>query len=295
MGSLVTEAQIATYRRDGVVHLPGAFAGHLQELREAFALAMARPGKYAEFIGKNATWANLFEEGAEEREVEMYQDQIFMRDIKARLPSWGPMLESCPAAEISARLMGSSSAAFFYAHTILKSSGSPDRAIPWHQDLPYWKIDGCHIGSVWIALDDMPISASVRYVAGSHEWGLFRPRHFVDASPYDGRDEPEMPDIDAKLEAGETQALAFDVLAGDALCFDARTIHGSPGNPFSAEAGSRNDHRRIALRFGGDDCRYCDREGETAIPTPDLDAVHGLADGEHLACEDFPELWRQSR
>ena len=27
------------------------------------------------------------------------------------------------------------------------------------------------------------------------------------------------------------EALAFEVAAGDALCFDARIVHGSPGNP----------------------------------------------------------------
>ena len=30
------------------------------------------------------------------------------------------------------------------------------------------QVDGRQIGSVWIALDDMPLEASVRYVQGSH-------------------------------------------------------------------------------------------------------------------------------
>ena len=45
---------------------------------------------------------------------------------------------------------------------------------------------GRQIGSVWVALDDMPKAASVQYIKGSHKWGLFQPRHFVDASPYLG-------------------------------------------------------------------------------------------------------------
>ena len=30
---------------------------------------------------------------------------------------------------------------------------------------------------------------------------------------------------------GEVEALAFEVEAGDALCFNARVVHGSSGNP----------------------------------------------------------------
>lgn len=288
--ALVTDTQIAAYRRDGVVHLPGVLSGSwLETARDAFRTTMEKPGKYAEFMGEGVTWSDLFSAGAENRNIEMFQDQVFMRDISERIPELGQVVRDSPAAAIIARLMGSSTTTFFYAHPILKCKGSPSRSIPWHQDLPYWKVDGAQIGSVWIALDDMPLSASVRYVAGSHQWGLFRPRHFVDASPYAGREAlPDMPDIDAKLESGETQALEFEVKAGDALCFDARVIHGSPGNPSPEQS-----HRRIALRFGGDDCTYCDREGETAIPTPEIDVLHGRAHGDHLSCDEFPVVWRQ--
>ena len=64
-----------------------------------------------------------------------------------------------------AELMGSAGASFFYAHLILKRGGA-DKAIPWHQDLPYWKVGGTQIGSVWVALDDMPRAASVKYIKG---------------------------------------------------------------------------------------------------------------------------------
>ena len=73
--------------------------------------------------------------------------------------------KNSPAATTIAELMGSESATFFYAHLILKRGGS-DKAIPWHQDLPYWKVGGAQIGSVWVALDDMPRAASVQYIKG---------------------------------------------------------------------------------------------------------------------------------
>ncbi|CAK0826169.1 unnamed protein product [Prorocentrum cordatum] len=259
---LVTGADVETYRRDGVVCLRGAFGSHwLEVMRAAFSDAMDRPGTYAEFIGKDTTWNTLFEAGAERRELAMFQDQVFFQDAVQRVPALADVALRSPAAEMIARLMGSTTAAFFYHHLIMKR-GPTEQPIPWHQDLPYWKVDGNQIGSVWIALDDMPASANVRYVAGSHTWGLFRPQHFVDATPYEGRAElPSLPDVDGMLRDGRVRAVAFDVAAGDALCFDSRIVHGSPGG----RGAPGGDMRRVALRFGGDDATYCDRQGETAI------------------------------
>eukprot|EP00913_Durusdinium_trenchii_P012889 g12104.t1 len=220
-----------------------------------------------------------------QNDVQMFQDQVFYAEATERVPAWQPLLHS-HAAQLIAELMGSAAVSFFYLHAILKRGGC-EQAIPWHQDLPYWKVDGRQIGSVWIALDDMPLAASVRYVQGSHAWGLFRPQHFVDHSSYTGREDlPLLPDVDGLLQTGRANALAFEVKAGDALCFDARIVHGSLGNPEVVQ-----EHRRIALRFGGDDATYCDREGETAIPTPEIDATHGLRHGDALTCEAFPRVW----
>ena len=111
-------------------------------------------------------------------------------------------------------------------------------------------------------------------------WGLFRPQHFVDHSPYVGREElPPLPDLDALLSSGRASALSFATTAGDAVCFDARLVHASEGN------GTALGQRRVALRYGGDDATYCERQGETAIPTREIDEMHGLRHGEPLSCE----------
>ena len=49
-----------------------------------------------------------------------------------------------------------------------------------------------------------------------------QPKH-NDDNPRGGRDDlPLLPDVDAMLQQGKAKALAFEVKAGDALCFDAR-------------------------------------------------------------------------
>ena len=93
------------------------------------------------------------------------------------------------------------------------------------------------------------------------------------------------------LTLNTNPALRYQLQAGDAVCFDARVVHGSPGNPES----NNNDHRRVAFRFGGDDCVYIDRVGESAIPTPEIEAVHGLRHGDRLASEAFPVVFEQAR
>lgn len=279
----ILDTDVETFQRDGVVKIAGVFSAEwLEYTRRAFREAMEKPGPCAEFIGEGTTWGTLFDEGASERPLEMFQDQ----ECSQRLSSWATVSRESPAAPLIAGLMKSDTATFFYEHLILKRGGA-DRAIPWHQDLPYWKVDGSQIASVWVALDDMPASSGVRWVLGSHRWSLFQPKHFVDASPYEGVELPPLPDIDALLAQGEARTAVFDVKAGDALCFDARIVHGSPGN----DCPPNNDHRRVALRFGGDDAVYCERQGETAIPTPATDAKHGLKHGDPLSCKVFPRVW----
>uniref|UniRef100_A0A7S2GZE9 Phytanoyl-CoA dioxygenase n=1 Tax=Octactis speculum TaxID=3111310 RepID=A0A7S2GZE9_9STRA len=88
------------------------------------------------------------------------------------------------------------------------------------------------------------------------------------------------------LDNGEATGVAIAVEPGDALAFDARIIHGSPGN-----TDTQKTHRRVALRFGGDDAVYFERPGETAIPTPDVAHLHGRTHGQSITCDMFPQVW----
>merc|ERR1711998_263699 len=99
-------------------------------------------------MGADTTWESLFDAGSQGRDLELFQDQVFYQEALERVPDWNTVVDHSPAAEIIAKLMGASTVSFFYKHLILKRGGA-QRAIPWHQDLPYWKVDGSQIGSVW--------------------------------------------------------------------------------------------------------------------------------------------------
>ena len=245
----------------------------------------------------------------------MFQDQFSTK----RCPKMKEFLTISNVGQMAAELMQSKTATFFYDHVIAKrprptsSDGGPDQSssssstsslsdcIPWHQDLPYWRINGTQIVSVWIPFDVIPSTSSVKWALGTHRWGLFRPQHFVDATPYQGTEHlPSLPNMDDLIRTKQVTCHTFSCQPGDVLVFDARIIHCSDGN-LTENSTNRNQnshdnsnnnsnvHRRVAFRFGGDDAVYWERQGETAIPTPDI--VHGLQHGDPLKCDAFPQVW----
>lgn len=332
--------EIQTFQRDGVVLLRGLLsATDVALAKSAIDGGIAQPGPMAEFIGKDVKWNDLYADDAARREWSMFQDQFSAQ----RVPQMKQLACDTDIGRVIAQLMGSTSSTFFYDHVICKKPvtvrDAEQTRIPWHQDLPYWKVDGSQIASMWIPVDSMTTEAAVTYIPGSHKWGLFRPRHFVDSSPYAGTEQlDDMPNIDEMLTSGEIESVAYAVEPGDVLAFDARVIHGSKGHIVSTtdagasltsadvtstvhcdnksdDIGTTDDggnlkdvisgsdhyayariraHRRVALRFLGDDATYCDRPGETAIPPPDMTAVHGKKHGDPLTCELFPKVWPKS-
>ena len=136
--AVVTDADVETYLRDGVVLLRGVLSTEDLRLAErAIDLAIRSPGPWAEFIGADTTWEDIFQEGAEREERGdwvMFQDQF----ASHRIPEMRSFIRDTPLPGLMARLMGSQTLDFFYDHVIVKRP-DPDATkavIPWHQDLP---------------------------------------------------------------------------------------------------------------------------------------------------------------
>ena len=93
----------------------------------------------------------------------------------------------------------------------------------------------------------------------------------------------EIPDIDAERE--RYRILSWDVEPGDAILFDALTVHGSKGNT------SRTRRRRaITTRWAGDDVVYAPRKATMPILW-----THGLRPGD-TSPDDVPAgLTRSTR
>jgi len=54
------------------------------------------------------------------------------------------------------------------------------QATPWHQDQPYYNVNGRQNVSFWIPVDPVPLASTLRFVAGSHACTWYKPRTFRD-------------------------------------------------------------------------------------------------------------------
>jgi ectoine hydroxylase-related dioxygenase (phytanoyl-CoA dioxygenase family) len=261
----ISEDEIRAYERDGAVCLRGLFpAEWLDFMADAVTDAIAKPGPHAEDYTRQGDPGRFFGD----------------LDLWQRLPQFRRYVLESPAAPIAACVMRSERVNFFYDQLLVKEPGTRERT-PWHQDQPYWAVEGRQVCTVWLPLDPVSRECGVEYVAGSHRWGrAFNPRHFRDHSPYRGTGLEELPDIEAEREKHEI--LAWDVEPGDCIAFQAMVVHGAPGN-----ASGERRRRALATRWTGDDARYALRPGEVAIPTSDP----GLAHGARMDCALFPRVW----
>ena len=252
----ISDADVEAFWRDGVICLRGMFdAEWIEFMREAIQDDLDHPGPLA-------------------REYATKEGQRFLGDIGA----WAvkPMLrkyvEESPAAEIAARMLKSRKINFLYDQLFVKEPGT-SAVTPWHQDGPYWPVQGNQIMSIWLALDDVTVESSgVEYVKGSHLWGReFRPIHFGgDTEAYKMLPGEKLPDINAMRGAR------------DSLLCHRKAGHGPPRHASPARR-----RRAYATRWTGDDVVYAPRQGQAEItiekPT--------IQPGEPIDCAVFPRLW----
>jgi ectoine hydroxylase-related dioxygenase (phytanoyl-CoA dioxygenase family) len=260
---------VEDFRRDGVVLLRGVLgpeqvatleAGVERNLADPGPLALngTRPGDPGAFVEDFRNWQ--------------------------RIPEYAAAIESSPLPEIAGALMGATTVRLFHDHLLVKEAGTRDRS-PWHQDQPYYSIDGSQTVSFWIPLDPVAEPSRLEFVAGSHADGTwFMPRSFVKktAMVFDEGTLEEVPDIDA--DRGAWPIVGWAMEPGDAVAFNMLTLHGAAGSP--------TRRRAFSLRVTGDDVTWAPRAHRTSPPYEELDGV--LAAGDTLDHELFPVLWRAS-
>ncbi|WP_306045967.1 phytanoyl-CoA dioxygenase family protein [Nioella sp. MMSF_3534] len=264
MGITVTDQQIADYARDGAVFIKGLFADHVDTLRKGVERNMAEPGPYA---------AENLLPGEGGRFFDDYCNWT-------RIPEFEQVIRHSDAARVAGELMRSDSVQIFHDHVLVKEPGT-SKPTPWHQDGPYYFVEGEQTVSFWSPLDPVT-DATLRLVAGSHKWPkpvlptrwLKEDAFFPDEGAY-----IPVPDPDAE---GMT-VLEWTMEPGDAVAFDYRTLHGARGNT------SDRRRRAFSVRFLGDDARFVERPGRTSPPFPG----HDMVPGQRLREDWFPVVWHR--
>ena len=261
----ITDADAARYAVDGVVRIKGAFhADWIALIAQGFECTLAEPSKW-------------FSDHAPEEGQGRFVTDLAMAH---RDPMFQRFVHESPAAEMVAALIDTKRLNFFFDTMWIKGAGVR-KPTNWHQDMPYYTVDGDQMCVLWVALDPMPAGISLEFVRGSHRWGRwFEPTRtteggsWYDKSPY----EP-VPDIDKERDRFEL--VSWDMRPGDCVVFHGLTLHGAQGNPLDY------DRRAYSSVWLGDDTTWAERPG---FSRPRFDGT-GLEPGDSIDCESFPRVW----
>jgi ectoine hydroxylase-related dioxygenase (phytanoyl-CoA dioxygenase family) len=258
---LVTEEMVEQYQRDGVVLIKGLFAPFVDTLRAGIERNMAEPGPYGSENVKAGDGGRFFDDYCNWE----------------RIPEFAAVIRQPAVAQAAAALMRSRTVQMFHDHVLVKEAGT-SKPTPWHQDAPYYFVEGRQTVSFWSPLDPVR-EASLRCVAGSHNWEKqVLPVRWVSEENFYPDSDRYMPVPDPEAEGMPIREWAME--PGDAVAFNFLTLHGARGN-------SAATHRRaFSLRLVGDDAIYVERPGRTSPPYPG----HDMQAGQRLREDWFPYL-----
>ncbi len=254
------------FQRDGAVCVRGAVAPEHVEL------------------ARHAIDANLADLSPLAKRASSADDGAFIEDFCnwQRLPDMWRFITESGVAAIAAELMGTQTVRLYHDHVLVKEPGTRQRT-PWHQDQPYYNVDGRQNASMWFPVDPVSRESTLEFVAGSHVGPWFMPRSFLDdeAKWFPDGSLSELPDIDGR--PGEFTILGWALEPGDAVFFHMLTLHGAGG------VSGRHRRRVLSVRFLGDDIVHAPRPWATSPPFPGL--ADDLPAGAPMNHPLFPLLW----
>lgn len=240
--SVVTEPDVARYRADGCVVLRGVFsADEVDTVRRGIERNLAEPGPLFAVASSDTDPGRFVEDFCNWQRIEEYRE----------------VAEHSRAADIAGALMGSTTVRLFHDHLLVKEPGT-QQVTPWHQDQPYYNVDGVQNCSMWMPVDPVAAESTLEFLAGSHLGGWRLPRTFLteQARWFPEGTLEELPDIESRRDEFDIRAWALE--PGDAVFFHMLTAHHAYGVPGSSR------RRVFSLRFLGDDATHAPRPWRTS-------------------------------
>jgi ectoine hydroxylase-related dioxygenase (phytanoyl-CoA dioxygenase family) len=224
--SVVSDATVESYWADGCVVVRSLFgADEVETVRRGIESNLANPGP-------------LF--GVASRDDDPGR---FVEDFCnwQRIPEYAEIAFDSKAADVAGALMGSNTVRLFHDHLLVKEPGTRQHT-PWHQDQPYYNVDGFENCSMWMPVDPVPPESTLEFLAGSHRGGWLMPRTFL------------------------TEQAKWALEPGDVVFFHMLTAHHAYG------VAGPDRRRAFSLRFLGDDATHAPR------PWPTSPQFDGLID-----------------
>ena len=261
---VVNKEIINDYKDHGVALIRNIISNQwLEKLAKGIEKNFQNPSQYKCVYEEENGKEIFYDDYCNWQRIEEYKDFIFNSNI----------------AKIAAQLMQSKRVNLFHEHILIKEPGATKRT-PWHQDQPYYCVDGKDNCSLWIPLDKISKEVCPEFVRFSHTWNKkYLPTKFFGHS-YEKKDEnlEAVPDISANRQ--DYDIASWELNPGDIIAFNFSIIHGAPGNS------SPNRRRAFSVRFVGDDATFARRKGEVSPPFPEVTLKHG----DKMSSPSFPEI-----
>jgi ectoine hydroxylase-related dioxygenase (phytanoyl-CoA dioxygenase family) len=196
--------------------------------------------------------------------------------------SYERFIVESPVAGVAGQLMRSNTVRLYHDHMLTKEPGTRQRT-PWHQDQPYYNVDGRMNCSMWISVDPIDRDSTLEFVAGSHKGPWLMPRSFMnnEAKWFPEGALRDLPEIEAARE--KYPIVGWEVEPGDVICFHMLTLHGA--------GGAQSRRRVFSVRFLGDDITHAPRRWTTSPEFPGL--ADTLPPGAPMNHPLFPVLWKR--
>ena len=266
MAPLVDGELVAAFARDGVVCVRSVLdPGEGAAAARGIDAVLARPGALAQVASGADDPGAFTEDFCRWREI----PEIERLARYSRVPA------------VAAALLATPRVRFYHDHVLVKEGRTRQRT-PWHQDQPYYNVDGRGV-SAWIPVDPVPADGCLELVATSHRGPWLMPRTFLrgEARWFPEGTLADLPDIESDRAAFDIRR--FELAPGDAIFFDFLTVHGAPG--------FRYDSRRriLSLRYLSAGARHAPRRWRTSPPFDGLEAE--LAAGAAMDHPLFPVVW----
>ena len=260
---------IERFQRDGAVHIPQLLRPEeIAELKAGIDLNLAHLSPRAKVASSADDPGRFVEDFCNWQHNPHYRRVIFESAL----------------AETAGRLMQSKTVRLYHDHMLTKEPGTR-QPTPWHQDQPYYNIEGRQNASFWIPVDPVSRASTLEFVAGSHRGPWLMPRSFLDSQAkwFPEGTLADLPDIEAHRI--DFPILGWELEPGDVLCFHMLTLHAARG-----VEGSRR-RRVFSVRFLGDDITHAPRRWKTSPEFPGL--ADELPPGASMNHPLFPELRRE--
>jgi ectoine hydroxylase-related dioxygenase (phytanoyl-CoA dioxygenase family) len=265
---MVSKKDVEDYQKNGAVCLRGLLNSEMIEvLKKGIDLNLKTPSPLAKIASQEDDPGLFIEDFCNWQVNPYYKEFIFNSEL----------------GSVAGSLMNSASVRLYHDHMLVKEAHTRQHT-PWHQDQPYYNIDGRQNCSMWIPVDPVSRESTLEFIAGSHLGPWLMPRSFRDhqAKWFPEGSLQELPDIESARD--RFPIVGWEMHPGDVVCFHMLTLHASRGV-------EKNTRRRVfSLRFLGDDITHAPRPWVTSPPFLGLE--HELKKGASMEHTLFPMLWR---